>query len=92
MGRGPGSRFGLIPTSLSPPRHAPHRLPSSLFSFSREFLRLNPRLVVVHSRNVVWRSVEQVGGSRRPYPLGYGGEIEPGPTAVSASTRTPPPI
>lgn len=32
---------------------------------------------------------EQVGGSRRPYPLGY--EIEPCPTAVSASTRTPPP-
>lgn len=56
MGRGPASRFGLIPTSLSPPRHAPPRRLSPS-SFSREFLRLNPRLVVVvHSRGVVWRS------------------------------------
>lgn len=56
MGRGPASRFGLIPTSLSPPRHAPPRRLSPS-SFSREFLRLNPRLVVVvHSRGVMWRS------------------------------------
>lgn len=69
-GYGPRPRFEIrlnsdlsfTPSSRSSP--SPFS-PPLLSSFSREFLRLNPRLVVVHSRNSMWRSVEQVGGSRR---------------------------
>lgn len=79
----PGSRFGLIPTSLSPPRHAPHRLPSPSPLSPASFSGLTPRLVVVHSRN----GVEELLDHGISYPPLVGGEIEPGPTAVSASTR-----
>lgn len=79
----PGSRFGLIPTSLSPPRHAPHRLPSPSPLSPASFSGLAPRLVVVHSRN----GVEKLLDHGISYPPLVGGEIEPGPTAVSASTR-----